>query len=137
MIDGKMNSNLISHRDLRNFGLIIGFIIGPIIGFLIPYYKDSSYYPVPLLIGVICMVSGIIYPPILKEFYIIWMKIGSILGFINTGIILGCIYIVLFVPVGLIRRLLQKDSLLQNWNKSSSYWIESEVRETNHFERPF
>ena len=137
MIDGKMNSNLISNRDLRNFGLIIGFIIGLIIGFVIPYYKESNYYPIPLLIGITTMAIGIIYPTLLKGFYIIWMKLGSLLGFINTRIILGCIYIVLFVPVGLLRRVLQKDSLLQNWDQSSSYWIQSEVRETNHFERPF
>jgi hypothetical protein len=133
-----MNLNSTSPKDLRNFGLIVGFIIGPIIGIGYPYFKHNEIYPIPTGIGAGLILLGILYPKSLTYLYLGWMKIGAVLGFINTRIILGTIFMLFFVPVGLIRKLLQKDSLSQSWTQNANtYWKESEIRENNHLERPF
>jgi hypothetical protein len=66
------------------------------------------------------------------------MKIGEILGFINTRIILSIIFFVLFAPFGLVRRLIGRDSLgLQLHANDETYRKISTHVEIKHMERPF
>ena len=135
---GKMNSNLIESKDLRNFGILIGFVVGPILGVILPFYKTKTFDLNFLGIGVCILLISISIPKILFYPYKVWMKIGEILGWVNSRIILGIIFFVLFVPVGLIRRIANRDTLKRSLDyTSNSYWIIPQKRESNHMERPF
>ncbi len=59
--------------------------------------------------------------PLLKKY---WLKFGSILGYINTRIILSLIFILIIIPISLIMKIFGKQFLEKKINKKTpSYWI--------------
>ena len=65
------------------------------------------------------------YPRVLVSFYRAWMAFGHVLGWINTRLILGLVFVVLVIPTGLILRLTGKD-LMRMRLHTGSYWIRRE-----------
>ena len=123
---------------LRNFGLITGAIILILFGLFFPWVfsHDLPYWP--------WIITGILWgwamlsPLTLMPVYRVWMKVGSGLGWINSRIILGVIFYVIFLPSGLIMRLAGKDPMTRTLNKNQeSYRVPHTLRNKNHVERPF
>lgn len=128
----------IKTKDLRGFGLIVGVILAGVFGLLLPYWKHRTIYEIPLYIGSALIVLAIVLPVVLKYPYILWMKIGAILGWINTRIILGAVFFVLFTPLALFFKLFGKDFLQRKLDSSlPSYRVPTAKREISHMERPF
>jgi len=74
----------------------------------------------------------------LTPVYHLWMKIGHVLGWINTRIILGLVFFVIFAPVALVFKILRKDTLKQRLDASaSSYRIASEQPPRDRMEKPY
>jgi len=68
--------------------------------------------------------------PIARLLYILWMGIGITMGLITQPIILVVIFLVLITPVGLIFKLIQRDTMKRKLDKSAtSYW--EEYKETD------
>ena len=66
------------------------------------------------------------------------MAIGNVLGWINTRIILGIMYYVLFLPFGLIMQLFAKDPMARKIDKSlKTYRVESTIPTKDHVEKPY
>ncbi|MFH1191633.1 MAG: SxtJ family membrane protein [Candidatus Omnitrophota bacterium] len=60
---------------------------------------------------------------LLKYIYILWMRLAYILSWINTRILLGIIFYLVFSPVGLFVRLFRIDPLERNFGRlKHSYW---------------
>lgn len=59
--------------------------------------------------------------------YRYWMRFAHLLGWVNTRIILTLFYGILFVPLGLILKLLRKDLLDQSFHDQESYWTKREL----------
>jgi hypothetical protein len=127
-----------SKKDYRSFGLIVGSVLLLIFGLALPYWKSQQinlYFTIP---GGVLILLALVFPMVLKYPYLLWMKIGEILGFINTRIILSIIFFVLFAPFGLVRRLIGRDSLgLQLHANDETYRKISTHVEIKHMERPF
>jgi hypothetical protein len=67
-----------------------------------------------------------------------WLKFGHALGWVNSRIILGFVYYLLFTPVALVLRLLGKRPLdVKNRSSGASYRLLVTPRDDSHFERPF
>lgn len=74
----------------------------------------------------------------LSRLYTIWMHIGEVMGWINSHIILGLLYYVLIVPMGLLMRILGLGRIREiNTNKGLSLRQPSHNRTCKHFERLF
>ena len=99
-----------SRKDLRQFGLIVGAIFS-LIGLLPAIVRNEDPRLWSLVLGGILVALGLAIPQALKQIYSGWMKIGHVLGTINTRIILGIIYYGLITPMGVIMRLMGKDSM--------------------------
>jgi hypothetical protein len=54
---------------------------------------------------------GLALPSTLRHIHLVWMKIGHVLGYINTRILLGVIFYGLITPMGMIMRVLGKDPM--------------------------
>jgi len=82
---------------------------------------------------------GLFVPVAARAFHRFWMGLASILGYVNSRILLSLLYYGLFTPVGLVRRLIGRDPLKRRGSAQSSYWITREyTRQTkNEFERLF
>lgn len=53
-----------------------------------------------------------------------WMTLGHLLGHIVSPVVLGMMYAVLIVPVGLIMRIVGRDIMHRRFTPDASYWQE-------------
>jgi len=59
---------------------------------------------------------------ILRKIYRIWLKIGEILGWIWTKLLLTIIYFIVIGPISIIMKILRKDPLKFKFSHDS-YWL--------------
>ena len=71
------------------------------------FTQNNLYYKIAIPVLVINMTFPMFYYP----FAVIWLGFSHILGTVVSKIILTIVYIIMVMPLGLIRRLLGKDSL--------------------------
>lgn len=124
-------------KELRDFGLLTGFLVLVLFGGLLPWLLDQSYMAWPWVVAVILWLWAIILPTSLSPIYKIWMTIGHILGWINTRIILGILFYFAFLPMGLIMRCMGKDPMCRRFSNTNSYRQPVEAVDKEHMERPY
>lgn len=74
----------------------------------------------PLLytIAIPVLIIAMIWPVVFKPLAFIWFGLALFLGFIMSRIMLSLIFFILVFPIGLIRKLMGKDSMsLKLWKK--------------------
>lgn len=125
-------------RKIRKFGIVlvtILFIIGTINLFKANIYPTVILYGLDLFLTVLIIVD----PVLLKPIYKILMFISHIIGWINTRLLLGIIYYLVFTPIGIVLRIFQKDPLNRRFDRQNkSYWIlYSEGFEPDRCERQY
>ena len=126
-------------QELRKFGLIMAMVISLLFGLTIPFIGSHNAYPLwPWTIASVFVIVSIVHPKLLHQVYKIWMKIGHVLGWINTRIILAVLFFGILTPIGLVLRALGKDPLLKTIEPDvTTYRIPCQPIEPNEFERPF
>jgi polyferredoxin len=125
-------------KGLREFGLISGSIVAILFGFLLPIIRHHSLSVIPWVIAGIFWIWAIIAPETLNFVYQNWMRIGLVLGWIQTRIILGVLFYVMVTPIGLMRRLLNQDSMKRSFDPElPTYRQLSKLRTTESMEKPF
>ena len=102
---------IISKKQLREFGLLIGFGFPILIGWLLPSLFGHQFRTWTLWIGVPGLLIGFTAPRLLHYPYKGWMLLGHVLGFINSHIILGLVFIFVLQPIAYIMRLTGYDPL--------------------------
>ena len=65
---------------------------------------------------------------ILGKIYHIWLKIGEVLGWVWTRIILTTVYFIILGPISIAMKILGKDPLKFRF-KDNSYWLPKQKRE--------
>jgi len=125
-------------QELRKFGLIFAGMFILIFGLLLPWIWDKSSPMWPWIVAAVFIVTALLVPMALGPVYRLWMKIGHVLGWINTRIILGVMFFLIFAPVALVLRLLGKDMLRRRLDTAAaSYRIASEQLPRDRMERPY
>ena len=104
-------TNRISKKQLRDFGYLIGFGLPLIIGWLIPSITGHAFRAWTLWISIPTLVIGIISPRFLKKPYQAWMQLGHLLGYVNSRIILGLVFIAVLQPIAFVMRAFGYDPL--------------------------
>jgi hypothetical protein len=81
---------------------------------------------------------GLLLPGAARRFHMFWMRVASVLGYINSRILLSLLYYGLFFPYGVISRFL-RDPLKRRQVTQESYWVTRKTtRQTKEgFERLF
>ena len=108
--------NNISKKILRDFGILIGFAFPLIIGLILPALVGHSFRSWTLWISFPSFILAIARPGLLHYPYIAWMKLGYILGWINSRIILGLVFLVVLQPIALVMRSFGYDPLRLKFN---------------------
>lgn len=76
-------------------------------------------------VAIVFLLLAYLAPSRLKPLNRIWFRFGMILAKIITPIMMGLIFALSIVPIGLIRRITNPDALNQKLDpKLESYWIE-------------
>ena len=78
-----------STKELRQFGILIGIVLPLLIGWTIPTILGHEFREWTLWIGIPILLIGILSPKALRYPYEGWIKLGHVLGFINSHIILS------------------------------------------------
>ena len=102
-----------------SFALILVFIV---IG-LWPLINDEAIKTHWLAISAIQLMVAWVVPGVLSPIVRIWVKIGHMLGVINSHILLAIAFYFVITPVALLFKLMGRDGLALRWhNKKKSYW---------------
>ena len=112
---------IISKKQLREFGLLIGFGFPVLIGWLIPALTGHGVRVWTLWIGSLGLLIGLTSPRLLYYPYKFWMKLGLILGWVNSRIILGLVYIIVLLPIAFVMRLIGYDPLRTKRNGKKTF----------------
>ena len=112
--------NLFSKKELREFGLIISFGFPIIIGWIIPLLWGHGFKTWTIFVGAPFLIITISNPNLLFYPYKAWMVFGEILGWINSKIIFGVIFLIILIPISFTMRIFGYDPLkLKNRGKNS------------------
>jgi hypothetical protein len=126
-------------KGLRKFGLTTGAIIVVLFTFFFPWVFDTSAMPIwPWAVASLLWLPALFVPGALRPVYTAWMKVGHVIGWVNTRIILGVLFYVMILPMGLTMRMFGKDPMARKHDKSaSSYRIKSTSEAKDRLEKPF
>lgn len=108
-----------TNHELRIFALIVagGFVV---LGWLIPFLRGKDIHLPLLLIAGIVFVIGMAVPRSLEVPREYWIKVGNVMGKINSTIIFTVIYFLVFAFVGLIFRIIKRDRLFTKFKSVNS-----------------
>ena len=113
--------NHIPKKTLREFGFLIGLIFPFLIGWILPLIGGHSFRTWTLFISVPSIILAFTKPILLLYPYRAWMKLGHILGWVNSRIILGLVFLIVLQPIAFIMRILGHDPLRTKKNTQKSY----------------
>ena len=112
---------IISKKQLKEFGLLIGFGFPLLIGWLIPSLTGHGFRAWTLWVGFLGLISGITFPSALYYPYKFWMKLGLTLGWVNSRIILCLVFIIVLLPISDVMRLIGYDPLRTKRKEVKTY----------------
>lgn len=116
-----MKKNCISNKQLREFGILVGIGIPFIFGWLFPVIFGHDLRLWTTIVGFPILIIGIFKPIILFYPYKYWMNFGFILGWINSRLILGLVYLLVLLPIAIIMKFFSYDPLRIKNNNNNSY----------------
>ena len=130
-------SNVASVKELRNFGLMVGGVFS-VLG-LWPMLLHGELPRVwAIVTGGSLIVLGILLPRALAHVHQGWMWIGHILGWINTRILLSLVFYGLITPIGIVFRMMRKDTMRQAFSEASpTYRVNRQPRPRSHMKYQF
>jgi hypothetical protein len=126
-----------TRKELRHFGLVVGAVF-TVIGLWPLVFRGEPLRLWALGIGGLLMACGGARPSVLAPIHTGWMWVGHILAWINTRILLGIVFYALVTPIGLLFRLMGKDTMRQTFAESSTtYRVVRSPRPHSHMKYQF
>ena len=106
-----MMNKSVSKKILREFGILVGIGVPILVGWILPTILGHSFRSWTMFISLPFLISAILKPIFLYWPYQVWMKLGESLGWINSKLILGLIFILVVQPIALIMKIFNYDPL--------------------------
>ena len=110
-----------STKQLREFGLFIGFSFPFLLGWLLPFLFGHEFRVWTLWVGIPGLILGLIAPRLLQNPYNGWIALGHALGWVNSHIILGIVFIVVLQPIAYVMRFCGYDPLRRRRKGAATY----------------
>lgn len=109
-------------NEVRKFGLLFA-ALGVLAGAYMAWKGIRGLW-IPLGLAGVFLLSGLGMPRVLRPFYLVWMRFASILGWINTRLVLTAFFFLVLTPIGLVLRMMGKDLLDKSIDRRvRSYWV--------------
>ena len=121
----------ITKKQLKEFGFLIGITFPILIGFILPKLGGHPFRYWTLVFGIPFLITSLTKPILLFYPYKVWMKLGYILGWVNSRIILGLVYFIVLLPIAIIMRFIGHDPLRIKKNLNNSYREDKINHKTN------
>lgn len=126
-----------SRKDLNGFRLI-AVVATTLIAVLLYALKgvDVRWCAGIVAFGGFIWLSGLVSLTLTRYVYVTLVAVTLPIGFVVSLVLMGVVYFGLFVPVGLVFRLIGRDVLCRKFDpKAPSYWVPH--RQTTTVERYF
>jgi hypothetical protein len=125
-------------EGLRKFGLTTGGILAALFGLLLPWLFGAGWPLWPWLLGGALVAWALVAPATLRVVYVNWMRFGLLMSKVTTPLILGLVFYLVIMPVGVVRHLLGHDSMARQLDENlDSYRIPSEAPPRKNLENPY
>ena len=123
-------------RDIRIVFLIFSAIFGVLAWRHYPSILSYAF------IGVVIVILPLVVfaPTLLRPVFNLWLKIAHAIGWFNTQVLLTIVFILVFIPTGLIMRLFRKDPMKRKMLAEGTYWEPYELeglKDKGRYERQF
>ena len=118
----------------RSFGILF-FIVFSIIS-IWPILSGGELRLWSFIVAIIFLIMGITKSRFLTPFNRAWIKFGELLGVIISPLIMGLVYFLVVLPIGILMRAFGKDLLSLKFNKNiKTYWNKKEAK--TNFDKQF
>ncbi|HEY5291168.1 MAG TPA: SxtJ family membrane protein [Burkholderiales bacterium] len=108
----------------RAFGLVFAGVF-LIIGVSMMFGRPGSAYLWFLLAAALFLLAALVAPAVLAPLNKVWTRFGLLLHLIVSPIVLGSVFFLVVMPIGLAMRLFGKDPLRLRFDrKATTYWKE-------------
>ena len=124
-------------KEIRSFGFFLSLLVVLIFAGLMPWLFNQSIFLWPFVVSTVTALLALLAPSTLRPLHSLFIKLGTLLGFTNTRILLFIIFFGLFLPVSIIMWLVRRDILGRKPSTVDSYRKPSQPRPRDHFERPY
>ena len=93
---------------MRSFALTMSIVFPFVFTLFLPWLFNHGLAYWPLAVSSVLMTLYVLYPKGIFYPYYVWMIIASILGWLNTRLILGLVFYIVITPIGLMMKTLGK-----------------------------
>src|SRR5688572_25382601 len=109
---GNRNSSSTEPGAGRRFGLLVGGVFLVFGG--LSWWRGHNSVPYALwALGGVLVLGGALFPGSMGPLYRAWMGLARVLSKVTTPIFMGIVYFLVLGPIGLIRRVFGKNSLVR------------------------
>lgn len=111
----------ISKKQLIEFGIVIGFGFPILIGWLFPSFVGHGFRLWTLWVGIPALILGLIAPRLLFYPYKSWIALGHALGWVNSRVIIGLVFIFVLQPIAFVMFFFGYDPLKIRRKRTNTY----------------
>ena len=120
-----------SKQTLRSSGLLFSLLFAVIFG-IIPHIIHNEPRLYIYIFSVVVIFLSFFSPYSLRTPYSIWLKLGSILGRVNTTLVLSIFFYLIITPSALLRRSFRY-IIKRQYKVEGSYYNKSQLSTTINF----
>ena len=111
----------ISNKILREFGFLVGIGLPVLVGWILPLFGGHAFRYWTLFVGLPLLFVAILKPSFLYYPYKLWMKLGHVLGWVNSKVILGLVFLFVLQPIAVIMKSFGYDPLKKKKTSGTTY----------------
>jgi saxitoxin biosynthesis operon SxtJ-like protein len=121
----------------RSFGISVGTVLLAIGAYLLWRGRLGRAQSIGAL-GALLLILGLLRPAVLKWPSMCWWRFSRALGYVNSRLLLTVIFVIAFVPIGVLSRLTRHDPLRRS-RGSGTGWAPhpSRYRNRDHYSRMY
>jgi O-antigen/teichoic acid export membrane protein len=125
-------------KGLRHFALTTAAVFLGLFGLLLPWLGDLPWPLWPWMLAAVLALWGLIKPASLRPVYRGWMRFGQLANRITSPLILGLVFLLAILPIGVVMRLTGHDPMRRRMDPdAASYRVPSRAIPRDSVEKPY
>jgi hypothetical protein len=128
----------LDRKGLRDFAFTTGGIVAVLFGLFFPWLLEGAFPIWPWIVAAVLAFWALVAPLSLKPVYRGWMRFGLLLSRITTPIIMGAIFFIVLMPVGLVLKIIRWDAMHRKFDREAvTYRVPTLKPPAENLEKPF